>query len=50
MDHIALHEDSEDAGFTPAMRAKAARKSTLVSVAVNVVMSTAQIVIGLVAH
>ena len=50
MDHIALHEDSEGGGFTPAMRAKAAKKSTLVSVAVNVVMSTAQIVIGLAAH
>ena len=50
MDHIALHEDSEGGGFTPAMRAKAAKKSTLVSVAVNVVMSTAQIVIGFAAH
>ena len=50
MDHIALHDDSEGAGFTAAMRARAARKSTLVSVGVNVVMSTAQIAIGFIAH
>ncbi len=47
---IDTHDDSEDTEFTPAERALAAKKSTLVSVVVNVVMSTLQIVIGFVAH
>jgi cation diffusion facilitator family transporter len=50
VDHIALQDDSEDSGFPPAVRAEAAKKSTLVSVVVNVVLSVAQIGIGLVAH
>ena len=47
---IDLHDDSEDTEFTPAERALAAKKSTLVSVAVNVVMSTLQIFVGVIAH
>ncbi len=47
---IDTHDDSEDTEFTPAERALAAKKSTLVSVVVNVVMSTLQIVVGVIAH
>lgn len=43
-------EDSEDTEFTPAERAAAAKKSTMVSVVVNVFMSALQIVVGIVAH
>lgn len=50
MDHIALQEDSEDPGFSAAVRAQAAQKSTMVSVVVNVVMSIAQVGIGMVSH
>jgi len=47
---IDLHDDSEDTSFTPEQRAQAAKKSTLVSVAVNIVMSGLQIVVGVFAH
>ena len=47
---IDLHDDSEDTTFTPEERAQAAKKSTLVSVAVNIVMSALQIVVGVFAH
>ncbi len=42
-----LHDNTEDSEFTPAERAAAAKKSTWVSVAINVVLSTAQISIGI---
>ena len=45
-----IREDSEDTEFTPAERAAAAKKSTMVSVIVNVFMSTLQIVIGFIAQ
>lgn len=45
-----LHDDSEDTTFTPAERASAAKKSTLVSVLVNICMSMTQILIGVIAH
>lgn len=45
-----LREDSEDTEFTPAERAAAANKSTMVSVVVNVFMSTLQIVVGVFAQ
>ena len=42
-----LHDDSEDVEFTPAERARAANKSTWVSVVVNIVLSTTQITVGI---
>jgi len=39
-------DDDEDSQFTPAQRAAAASRSTWVSVAVNLVLSVAQIVVG----
>jgi cation diffusion facilitator family transporter len=42
-----LHDDSEDVEFTPAERAWAAKKSTWVSVIVNILLSTTQIVVGI---
>ncbi len=42
-----LHENTEDSEFTPAERSAAAKKSTWVSVAINIVLSTAQIGIGI---
>jgi hypothetical protein len=43
------HDDDEHALYTSAERAKAASRSTWVSVAVNLVLSTLQIVVGLLA-
>ena len=43
-------DDTEDSDFPPADRARAASRSTWVSVVVNVALSTAQIVTGLLAH
>jgi len=45
-----LRDDSEDTEFTPAERAAAAKKSTMVSVVVNVFMSTIQIIVGFIAQ
>ncbi|MEO8298880.1 MAG: cation diffusion facilitator family transporter [Burkholderiales bacterium] len=45
-----LVDDPEDVRFTPADRAAAAARSTWVSVAVNVVLSTVQIVLGVFAR
>ena len=42
-----LHDDSEDVEFTPAERASAAKKSTWVSVMVNILLSTTQITVGI---
>ena len=42
-------DDSEHATHTPAERAAAASRSTWVSVIVNVVLSTTQIVVGVLA-
>lgn len=50
MNNNDLVDDSEDTEFTPAERAAAAKKSTMVSVVVNVFMSTLQIVVGVFAH
>ena len=47
MNMLDLHEDSEDVEFTPTERAHAAKKSTWVSVAVNIVLSSIQIAIGI---
>lgn len=47
---IDLSEDSEDTEFTPTERAHAARKSTLVSVVVNICMSILQLFVGVVAQ
>jgi len=41
-----LHDDSEDSAFTIEQRAAAAKRSTWVSVFVNLVLSTAQIIVG----
>ena len=43
-------DDTEDSDFPPVDRARAASRSTRVSVVVNVVLSTAQIVTGLLAQ
>lgn len=45
-----LQDDSEDTEFTPAERAAAGKKSTMVSVVVNVIMSTLQVLVGIFAH
>ncbi len=42
-------EDTEDSPFTPAQRSAAASRSTWVSVVVNLVLSTLQIVVGVLA-
>ena len=42
-----FQDDSEDTEFTPQERANAAKRSTWVSVVVNILLSTAQIVIGI---
>jgi cation diffusion facilitator family transporter len=47
MDFNSLADDAEDTEHTPAERAAAASRSTWVSVAVNVVLATTQIVIGI---
>lgn len=44
-----LHDDSEDSAFTIEQRAAAANRSTWVSVFVNLVLSTAQIIVGVLA-
>ncbi|MBY0466754.1 MAG: cation diffusion facilitator family transporter, partial [Burkholderiales bacterium] len=44
-----FHDDNEDPEHTPAERAAAASRSTWVSVWVNVVLSTLQIVVGVMA-
>ena len=41
-----LHDDSEDVEFTPAERASAAKKSTWISVMVNILLSATQIAVG----
>ncbi len=45
-----LYDDSEDTQFTPAERAQAAKKSTLVSVVVNIFLSITQITVGVFAQ
>lgn len=45
-----LYEDSEDTEFTPTERAQAAKKSTLVSVVVNIFLSITQISVGVFAQ
>lgn len=42
-----FQDDSEDTEFTPQERASAAKRSTWVSVVVNILLSTAQILIGI---
>lgn len=42
-----LHDDSEDVEFTTAERASAAKKSTWVSVIVNILLSATQISVGI---
>jgi cation diffusion facilitator family transporter len=42
-----LHDDSEDTEFTPQERASAAKRSTGVSVVVNILLCTAQILTGI---
>lgn len=42
-----LHDDSEDTAFTVEERAAAAKRSTWVSVFVNIALSSAQIVVGI---
>jgi cation diffusion facilitator family transporter len=42
-----LHDDSEDVEFTTAERASAAKKSTWVSVIVNILLSVTQISVGI---
>jgi cation diffusion facilitator family transporter len=46
MDFNDLADDAEDPQHTPADRARAASRSTWVSVGVNIVLSTTQIVVG----
>ena len=41
------HDDSEDVEFTPAERTKAAKKSTWISVVVNILLSSTQITVGI---
>jgi cation diffusion facilitator family transporter len=45
-----IHDDSEDTEFTPAERAVAAKKSTMVSVVINVFMSATQVLVGIYAQ
>lgn len=45
-----IHDDSEDTEFTPAERAAAAKKSTMVSVVINVFMSATQVLVGIYAQ
>ena len=45
-----IHDDSEDTEFTPAERAAAAKKSTMVSVVINVFMSVTQVLVGIYAQ
>jgi cation diffusion facilitator family transporter len=47
MNSLDLHEDNEDIELTPTERAKAAKKSTWVSVVVNVILSATQITVGI---
>ena len=47
MKNAALQEDSEDVEFTSAERARAAQKSTWISVVVNILLSTTQISVGI---
>ena len=47
MNFSDLHDDSEDVEFTVAQRAAAAKKSTWISVMVNIVMSSTQIAVGI---
>ena len=49
MNFTDIDDDSEHSTHTPAQRAAAATRSTWVSVAVNVVLSSLQIVVGIVA-
>jgi cation diffusion facilitator family transporter len=46
MDFVTLPDDPEDSGHSPAERAAAASRSTWVSVAVNLVLTSMQIVAG----
>ncbi len=45
-----IQDDSEDTEFTPAERAQAGKRSTLVSVVVNIFLSATQITVGIFAH
>ncbi len=45
-----LHDDSEDTEFTPTERAQAGKRSTLVSVVVNIFLSFTQITVGVFAQ
>lgn len=47
MNSSNLHEDNEDVEHTPTERANAAKKSTWVSVIVNVILSATQITVGI---
>jgi cation diffusion facilitator family transporter len=47
MNFTEIDDDSEHSSHTPAERAKAASRTTWVSVVVNVVLSTTQIVVGI---
>lgn len=47
MKPVDLHDDSEDTEFTPQERAAATKRSTWVSVFVNLVLSIAQILVGI---
>ena len=49
MNFTEIDDDSEHSSHTPAERAKAASRTTWVSVVVNVVLSTTQIVVGVLA-
>ena len=49
MNFTEIDDDSEHSTHTPAERAKAASRTTWVSVVVNVVLSTTQIVVGVLA-
>lgn len=50
MNQNDIHDDSEDTEFTPAERAAAAKKSTMVSVVINVFMSVTQVLVGIYAQ
>ena len=49
MNFTEIDDDSEHSSHTPAQRAKAASRTTWVSVVVNLVLSTVQIVVGVMA-
>ena len=49
MNFSEIDDDSEHSTHTPAQRAAAAARSTWVSVVVNVVLSSVQIVVGIAA-